>query len=305
MKTPPDVAPQAAQRSKAGQAPTAKKALGQHYLIDETVLQHILSASEVGPQDTVVEVGPGPGSLTRHLVRRAKRVIAIEIDPRFAASLPTSLGYPPNLHVINADARHVDLAQALAGEGDYKVVANLPYYAASPILRRFLETGGRRPSLMVVMLQREVARSMVAHRGRMSLLAVGIQMYGTPRIICYVPPQAFRPPPKVTSAVVRIDVGPRPAIEVEDVEGFFRVVAACFSAPRKQLRNSMSLGLGITAGESSLLLGAAGLDPMRRAENLSLEELDLLYRVVKDRWSGGNQSLCQDKPEPGSAWPAP
>ena len=237
----------------------------------------------MGPEDTVVEVGPGLGALAGQLVRRTRRVIAIEVDTRLAASLAESLGNPPNLRVINADAREVDLALALEGEGEYKMVANLPYYAASPILRRFLETDQRKPTLMVVTVQREVARSMVAEGGRMSLLAVGIQLYGIPRIICYVPPEAFCPPPKVTSAVVRIDLRPRPAIEVENVEEFFNIVRAGFFAPRKQLRNSLSLGLGIPADQTSRLLAVAGLDSRRRAENLSLEEWGYLYQA----FSGG------------------
>ena len=161
--------------------------------MDKTVLEQILAASELGPQDTVVEVGPGLGSLTYPLVQRAKTVIAVEIDPRLASSLGARIANPPNLRVVNADAREVDLTKLLEGEGDYKVVANLPYYAASPILRRFLEAGELKPSLMVIMLQREVAWSMVAHGGRMSLLAVGVQLYGVPCIICDVPPRAFRP----------------------------------------------------------------------------------------------------------------
>ncbi len=305
VKKPPTTAPP---RTVLGMEPhhrppssrAARKALGQHFLIDESILQQILSASELGPQDTVVEVGPGPGALTRELVRRAKRVIAIEVDSHLAASLPESLGRPDNLRVINADARQVDLAWALEGVDDYKVVANLPYYAANPILRRFLEAGQRKPSLMVVMVQREVAESMAAQGGRMSLLAVGVQVYGIPRIVCYVPPRAFYPPPKVTSAVVRIDLRPRPAIQVEDVQEFFDLVSAGFSAPRKQLRNSLSLGLGISPDQSRRLLELAGLDPRHRPENLSLEDWGNLYRSFTqnpDR-SPVEESLWKSKPTP-------
>ncbi len=281
----------------------ARKALGQHFLTDEVVLQQILSASELEPTDTVVEVGPGLGAVTRRLVGRAGRVIAIEMDHRLAASLGRSLGNPPNLRVINADAREVDLAEALDAGTRYKMVANLPYYAANPIMRRFLEADAK-PSLMVVMVQSEVARSMVAEGGRMSLLAVGIQIYGIPSIICEVPSRAFYPPPKVTSAVVRIDLRPRPAVEVDDMDGFFDIVRAGFSAPRKQLRNSLGLGLGVSTDQASSLLASVGLDPRRRAETLGLEEWGCLYRAWRGRKGDrGNQSLCEDKSDPGGSGP--
>ena len=268
---------------KSGHRIAARQRLGQYFLVDPTVLAQILSASEVGPEDTVVEVGPGRGALTRELVARAKAVIAIELDSGLAACLGRALGDPPNLHVINDDAREIDLDQVLEGLESYKLVANLPYYAASPILRRFLEAGKRRPSVLVVTIQREVAKSMVAEGGRMSLLAVAIQLYGVPRIIGYVPPGAFRPQPKVTSAIVRIDPLPNPAVEVADVDEFFHIVRAGYFAPRKQLRNSLSLGLGIPAGRAGDLLESAGVQPGRRAENLSLAEWERIYRAAGGR----------------------
>ena len=287
MKRPPFVPTphQDQQRNLRPVSPRSKsagRALGQHFLIDGDILQNIISAAKLDPQDTVVEVGPGLGALTQPLVNRAKMVVAIEMDSRLAASLPRRLGNPPNLRVINADAREVGLAQVLGQEREYKLVANLPYYAANPILRRFLEAEGQTPSLMVVTLQREVAESMVAEDGRMSLLAVGIQFYGIPRIVCSVPPAAFNPRPEVTSAVVRIDVLPRPAVEVESVGEFFDVVRAGFSAPRKQLRNSLALGLGVSGDQAGRLLDLAGLNPKRRPENLNLIEWRDLYRVRRN-----------------------
>ncbi len=264
---------------KPGQRPSARKALAQHFLVDQSVLGQILRESEPGPEDTIVEVGPGRGVLTRGLVSKAKSVIAIEMDSHLAASLPKTLGNPPNLRVMNADAREVDLTQVIQDDVDYKLVANLPYYAANPIVRRFLDAERHRPSLMVVMVQREVAKSMVAEGGRMSLLAVGIQLYGNPRIVCEVPPKAFVPQPKVTSALVRIEPLPHPAVPVENVAGFFDIVRAGFRAPRKQLRNSLSLGLGVSTEESGRLLNAAGLDPAQRAETLSIEEWWKLYQA--------------------------
>ena len=272
----------------------ARKSLGQHFLVDKEVLGRIISTADLSPEDTVVEVGPGRGALTRQLVRSAKVVIAIEMDSRLADTLADRLGNPPGLRVIHADAREVDLARILEDVGQYKVVANLPYYAANPILRRFLESPTRRPALMVVMVQEEVARRMVAQNGRMSILAVGVQLYGTPRIICRVPPSAFVPPPKVSSAVVRVDVLGSPALELDNEDGFFGLVRAGFFAPRKQLRNSLQLGLGISAVDVTSLLELADLDPKRRPENLSIEDWGNLYRAGKGRCTFGNPSLRQN-----------
>ena len=286
-----------------------KKSLGQHYLTDSRVLESILAAAELSPGDTVVEVGPGLGTLTRELVLQVSRVIAIEVDQKLAAALPGRLGHPTNLEVVAADAREVDLGATLRGVADYKLVANLPYYAANPILRRFLEGGAEdgdypKPSIAVVMVQKEVANSIVAKGGRMSLLAVGVQLYGVPHVVCEVPAEAFDPPPKVTSSVVRIDVLPRPAIDVDSLDEFFDVVRAGFSAPRKQLRNSLGAGLGVAPREATRLVEEAGLDPARRAETLALDDWRQLYMVIRDgdAENGRNradQGLREDKFDPG------
>ena len=189
--------------------PRANKALGQHFLVDARVRRRILSAADLSPGDVVVEIGPGRGFLTSSLVKQAGKVVAVELDEALAERLSDSYSDQSNLQVVAADARDVDIG-ALVGNSDYKVVANLPYYAANPILRRFLEAE-RKPSVMVVMLQREVAEVVAAEPGRMGLLSVAVQVYGRPRIVCGVPPRAFRPTPGVTSAVLRIDVYPEPA----------------------------------------------------------------------------------------------
>ena len=172
----------------------------------------------------------------------------------------------------------VDLAGLCTPNGErYKLVANLPYYAASPILRRFLEAGDRQPSLLVVMLQEEVARSMEAADGRMSLLAVSVHLYGAPSIVCRVPPAAFEPPPKVSSAVIKIVPHRVPALELDDVDAFFGIVKAGFSSPRKRIRNSLAIGLGIAPGEAERTLSKAGIDPGARPENLTLHDWRSLY----------------------------
>jgi len=255
-----------------------RKALGQHFLVDGSVAERILEGADLSPNDVVVEVGPGRGALTGALAERAGTVLALELDGALAVHLRERLKAHANLRVIEADARTVELSTLLPEGVPYKVVANLPYYAASPILRRFLESG-RRPAILVVMVQREVAEEMAAAPGRMGLLSVGVQAYARPRILFTVPPQAFHPPPKVWSAVVRLDVLPVPLVSAEESEGFFALVRAGFSAPRKQLRNSLALGLGVPPAEAEELLAKASVDPRRRAETLSLDEWKGLYRA--------------------------
>jgi 16S rRNA (adenine1518-N6/adenine1519-N6)-dimethyltransferase len=236
-------------------------------------------------RDTVIEVGPGRGVLTWRLVECAERVIAIELDAHLCDELPARLGFPPNLKCVAADARESDLA-SLASADDleavpYKVVGNLPYYAANPIIRRTLESPSP-PSLAVFMVQREVAESMTASQGDMGLLSVATQFYAQARMVCSVPPSAFRPPPKVRSAVVRLEILRQPAVDVPDRDSFFRVVRAGFSAPRKQLRNSLSHGLGVDVPLGAEVLEAAGVDGRRRPSTLSLEEWATICRV----WQG-------------------
>ena len=258
--------------------PRANKALGQHFLVDARIRRRIIAAADLSPDDVVVEVGPGRGFLTSSLVRQSGKVVAVELDQTLAERLSDAYLDRPNLQVVAADAREVDI-DFLVGRSDYKVVANLPYYAASPILRRFLEAG-QKPSLMVVMLQREVGEVVAAEPGRMGLLSVAVQVYGRTRVVCSVPPRAFRPPPAVASAVVRIDMYAEPVVPGVG-EGFFQLVRAGFSAPRKQIRNSLSVGLQVSTNEVCAMLLGAGIEPTRRAQTLTIEEWGRLYRVSR------------------------
>ena len=261
--------------SKASGRP--RKALGQHFLTDSSILDTIVEAAELRPDDAVVEVGPGRGALTRHLVDRSASVTAVEMDRDLAESLPGRLGRPSNLSVVAGDAREIDLATLVPDRTPYKLVANLPYYAASPILRRFLEAGERQPRFLVVMLQEEVARSVEAADGRMSLLAVSVHLYAKPSIVCRVPPEAFDPAPKISSAVIKMVPYKVPALELDDVDVFFNIVRAGFASPRKRIRNSLAIGLGIATGEAERALSNAGIDPSVRAENLTLHDWQSLY----------------------------
>ncbi len=254
-----------------------RKALGQHFLDDDSILDTIVDAAELSSNDDVVEVGPGKGALTRRLVDRSRSVTAVEMDHELADSLPGRLGRPANLSVISGDAREIDLDRLTPAGFPYKLVANLPYYASSPILRRFLEAGERQPTLLVVMLQEEVARSIEAADGRMSLLAVSVHLYAEPSIVCRVPPEAFDPAPKVSSAVIKIVPHKAPVLELDDVDAFFNIVRAGFASPRKRIRNSLAIGLGTGPEEAEAALSKAGIDPAARPETLTLQDWQSLY----------------------------
>ncbi len=266
--------------TRGARANSARKSLGQHFLSDSRTAGRILDAADLSPNDLVVEIGPGRGVLTRRLVDRVKRVVAIELDGELASALPSRLGFPANLTCIEADARDIDLAQLIAPENCYKVVANLPYYAANPIVRRLLESQPK-PDVLVVMVQQEVAKNMVAQPGDMRILSVATQFYAKAKMVCSVPPKYFRPAPKVTSAVVRLDVLSEPAVEVASEDEFFKVVRAGFAAPRKQIRNSLSQGLGIEPAVAGQILERAGVDATRRPQTLDIPEWASVYRAWK------------------------
>jgi 16S rRNA (adenine1518-N6/adenine1519-N6)-dimethyltransferase len=258
-----------------------RKRLGQHFLTDRRILQRILAAARLSPSDTVVEVGAGRGILTQGLAQAAGRVIAVEIDEALCEQIRLRLAPYPNVAIVSGDILTLPPEELLARDGaspPYVVVANLPYYIASAVLRRFLEAQAP-PQRLIVMVQAEVAESMAAEPGRMSLLSVATQFYARARILFYVPPRAFRPPPKVRSAVVQLDVRPQPAVAVDDREAFFRLVRGGFAAPRKQLRNVLALGLGLEPPAAAALLAAAAIDPQRRAQTLTIEEWAHLYEA--------------------------
>jgi 16S rRNA (adenine1518-N6/adenine1519-N6)-dimethyltransferase len=256
----------------------ARKGLGQHFLIDGEVLKRITSAAELTPADVIVEVGPGLGVLTRELAQKAGRVIAIELDNKLAVALKQTLAPFNNVTIINDDVLKIEPADLATG---YKVVANLPYYITSPVLRHFLEASAK-PKVMILMVQKEVAEAIVAKPGKMSLLSVSVQFYGEPRIISPVPAQCFYPAPKVDSAILRIDPHPQPRVAVDE-GGFFELVRAGFTAPRKQLVNSLAQGLGASKSEVLSWLERADIASQRRAETLTLGEWARLWQVFKEK----------------------
>ncbi|MBU2535229.1 MAG: 16S rRNA (adenine(1518)-N(6)/adenine(1519)-N(6))-dimethyltransferase RsmA [Chloroflexota bacterium] len=262
----------------------ARKRLGQHFLIDNEVLQQILSAAELTTDDIVMEIGPGLGILTRELAQRAKQVMAVELDDKLADFLRQEMASFPNVRVISGDILKIDPSDLLPAPERYKLVANLPYYITSPVLRHFLEAT-LKPDLIVVMVQKEVAEAIAAGPGKRSLLSISVQFYGRPTIISKVPAESFYPAPEVDSAILRIDLYPEPAVAVDDVDSFFKTVRAGFASPRKQLANSLSYGLRLPKTDVINVLEKANISSQRRAETLTLEEWAQLRRAYA-QWQG-------------------
>lgn len=255
-----------------------KKSLGQHWLFDEQSLQAMCDAAEITKDDTVLEIGPGLGPLTVMLTARAKHVIAIELDEELARKLPARVP-AANLTVVHGDILQFDLSQLPAG---YKVVANVPYYVTSAIVRMLLESATK-PSRAVLLVQKEVAERLAAVPGDMSVLAVSAQLYADVEVGPVVPADRFDPPPKVDSQVVALAVRKKPLFNDIDQKLFFRVVKAGFGEKRKTLRNSLSGGLALPKDKSEALLAAAGIAPTERAEKLSLDEWHALaaqYQIM-------------------------
>lgn len=254
------------------------KKLGQNFLQDPAILDKIVSIANVQDTDTVLEIGPGLGSLTRHLALNAKGVVAVEIDKKIIPALRTSLTGYANVKLIEGDILNI-VPNEIIHASNYLVVANIPYYITSAILRHLLENDPR-PSLMVLTIQKEVAERICASK-KLSLLALSVQVFGNPEIVDKIPAGAFHPPPNVDSAVIRIKLHAEPRIPVSLLDNFFKLAKAGFSQKRKTLRNSLSGGLRIPANDAESLLTDAGIDPRRRAETLSLDE----WRKITLRWS--------------------
>lgn len=261
-----------------------RKSLGQNFLVDDGMAQHIVAAAEVQPDDIVIEIGPGAGALTRHLARQARRVIAIELDRNLIPVLHAELKDYPNLTIVQADALEVDFAAQLQAVGaavdaPMRFVGNLPYYITSAVIRRMLESGLNVRNITLT-VQLEVAQRIVAQPGDMSMLSVSVQFYGKPELIMRLSPAAFYPQPEVESAVVRITPVPRNA----DPTAVFTLAKAGFAQRRKQLRNTIAVGLQITKDASDTLLVSAGVNPERRAETLSMAE----WEELAQNWRSSN-----------------
>ena len=264
------------------------KRLGQNFLTDEGAIRRILEAAGLTHQETVLEIGPGLGSLTRHLAMRARQVVAVELDAALWPALQHVLSQFPNVRLIQGDILALDPARLAAGDDaesepaetlEYLVVANIPYYITSALVRHLLEAS-QQPRRLVLTVQREVAERICAAPGELSLLGLSVQVYGRPRIAARIPAGAFYPSPKVDSAVVRVDTHPAPLFNPIELKRFFRLARAGFSQKRKTLRNALAGGMHWTPAQAETILLAAGIEPRRRAETLSLEEWRRLVKAV-------------------------
>ena len=260
-----------------------RKGLGQNFLVDEAVLRRIIDVAEVAPGDSIVEVGAGLGTLTEALIEHGGRVIAVEVDERLAEGLRSRLGDGGRLTIFVGDILEAEIDGLLrdawgAAPAEYKVVANIPYYITSALLRHLLESSPR-PDLIVLMVQREVAQRIVAQPGDMSLLAVSVQFFSQPSIAARVPARAFYPAPKVDSAIVRIKTHAHLMLPPDEVEPFFRVVRAGFAQRRKQLHNALAHSLALPPPVVSDAMKEAGIEKRTRAQALSVEQWIALYRA--------------------------
>ncbi len=284
-----------------------KQSLAQNFLVDEAHLAQIAAAATLDQADTVLEIGPGPGSLTAYLAAQAGRVVAVELDDRFIAPLQSHFADQPHVTIVHGDILDLEPGMLIGnvnqemGEGrhetgdlsgettgtqhappPYKVVANLPYYITSAVLRHLLEAASP-PTVIVVLVQKEVAERICAEPGDLSILAISVQYYAKPTLVHHVPAAAFYPPPKVDSAVLRLDCYPTPAVPDVPTDQFFRVVRAGFSQKRKQLANTLSAGLHLAKADAIASLTAAHIDPKRRAETLTLAEWGILCKVLAEK----------------------
>ncbi len=255
--------------------PATNKSLGQHWLTDEFALQSMCNAANVMSEDTVLEIGPGLGTLTELLVAQAGRVVAVEFDEKLATGLPKRVK-AENLTVSHCDILKFDLTTLPA---NYKVVANIPYYLTSKLLRVLSESTNP-PAAVALLVQKEVAERVAAQPGDMSLLSVSVQWYFAADLQEVVPARLFTPPPKVDSQIIQLVRREEPLFAGVNTAAFFRLVKAGFSARRKTLHNSLAAGLRMPKDTVSKLLVEAKIEPRTRPQELSLTDWHRLYEAV-------------------------
>ena len=246
------------------------KGLGQNFLIDEAALEAIVKGSGVEKTESVLEIGPGLGSLTRCLAVHAEQVVAVELDRKMIPVLKETLKPFPNVEIVQSDILEYD-PSVVFQRSSYRVVANIPYYITSAGIRHLLELSAR-PVSMTLTIQKEVAERICAEPGDLSLLALSVRIYGDPSYIQTIDKNAFHPVPKIDSAVVRIDLFDTPLVPSAETDRFFRMIKAGFAQKRKTLRNSLTSGLGLGREKIEAALSLAGIDPARRAETLTIPE---------------------------------
>ncbi len=262
-----------------------KKSLGQNFLLDETALEQVIAAASITSQDVILEIGAGLGSLTRYLAITAREVVAVEIDASLIPALTQVVAQYSNVRVVQGDILALDPTQ-LVSQPSYLVVANIPYYITSALIRHLLESDPP-PTRLVLTVQEQVAERICAAPGDMSLLALSVQVYGQPSIVTRIPAGAFYPPPNVNSAVLLVNLFPTPLIPPDQLDLFFHLIRAGFSQKRKTLRNAISAGLHLPPSSVEVLLKGANIDPKRRAETLSLPEWRQLTAHYRSQLSSG------------------
>ncbi len=261
------------------------KRLGQNFLISKTVLQKFVEAADISEHDTVVEVGPGIGTITLELAKRAKKVIAVEKDPHLAKILRSTLanqnvrGPTSNILVITEDIRKFDPKDYTLTPSGYTLIGNLPFYLTNFLIRKFLESGTP-PKDMTLIVQKEVAARICACPPRMNLLAVSVKFYGEPKLVSRIPKSSFWPQPEVDGAILRIATRSTTNINTKYHENFFKVVRAGFAHPRKLLASNLAKTLNIEKDKVKAYLLEMGLDKNARAENLSIENWKNLYQLL-------------------------
>jgi len=255
-----------------------QKSLGQNFLVDHNALLKIVRDADVGANDHVLEIGAGLGNLTRILAVHAKSVTAVEIDQHLFPALEAVTRPYENVKLVKGDILNIQ-PESLFSESGYKVVANIPYYITSAVIRHLLEASVR-PERMVLTIQREVAERILSEDEKMSLLSLSVQLYGEAQITNHIPAVCFYPQPKVDSSVLMIDVYREPKLSNTGVKQLFRLAHAAFNQKRKMLRNSLKPVLGEDSAVISEILESAGIDPRRRPEALSVEEWIRLTETV-------------------------
>ena len=263
------------------------KSLGQNFLTDKNIIDRIIEGSGIGPEDLVIEIGPGIGVITREAAQAAKKVIAVEIDTDLLPVLQYTLGDLDNVEVVNQDILKTDLKELIADEdfsGKVRVIGNLPYYITTPIIMKLLEEDIGAETI-TVMMQKEVADRLKAAPGKKECGAISlmVQYFSEVKELVKVPKTVFVPQPKVDSTVLRLDVRKEKPIETEDEEYLFKVIKAGFAQRRKTVANSLSVLGDVTREEIMKALETAGIDPVRRGETLSLEEYGRLAEALKNK----------------------
>ncbi len=253
-----------------------KDYMGQNFLIDQDVLDVIVNAADLKKSETVLEVGPGLGVLTVKLAEKVKKVLAVEKDERLVRVLKKEIAAIKNVEIFNADILRFNIQNVLKGE--YKVVANIPYYLTSKLIANLLALE-KKPQLMVLMLQKEVAERIVAPAGKLSILGISVQFYADVEIVAHVPKENFWPAPEVDSAIIRIE--PKEKYPNVDEKLFFRVIKIAFAGKRKQLHNTLAAGMKISKEESTKLLADANINPNARPQELTIEDWLKLSKEIK------------------------